>query len=86
MVQFEHGAAAGTHYLSGTGDAYEPASELVAEAHVHILGRDHIPLGAALNESREERRKRLLEAAMIRLRKEEEELDNSCGTGRFSNV
>lgn len=82
MLEFEHGVAAGTHYLSGTGDIYEPSSELEAGAHVHVLGGNHASTGVALNESVEERRKRLLEATMIRLRSEEEELEHSCGTGR----
>jgi hypothetical protein len=33
-----------------------------------------------MDESREERRRRVLAAAMARLRKEEVEIENSCGT------
>jgi phosphodiesterase/alkaline phosphatase D-like protein len=81
VLEFERGVAAGTHYLSGAGEFYEAVSELEPDAHVHILGGNNISSVVALNESREERRKRLLEATMLRLRKEEEELENSCGTG-----
>lgn len=71
----------GTHYLSGHGDTYQPSSELEAEAQSYILGgTDSSFVGAALDESREERRRRVLEATMARLRKEDEELENSCGT------
>ena len=80
-MEFERDAAAGTHYLTGSGDVYyDPASELEAETtHVHILGGDQV--SSTSNESREERRKKLLEATMMRLQREEEELENSCGTG-----
>ncbi|KAF8075149.1 WLM-domain-containing protein [Lyophyllum atratum] len=81
VAEFETAAAQGTHYLSGRGDVYEPSSELEAEAHVHILGGGRTTgLGPAMDDSREERRRRVLEATMARLRKEEEELEQSCGT------
>jgi hypothetical protein len=56
--------------------AYEPSSNEEAEALIHVLGGDTIPLG----DSAEDRRRRALEAATARLRKEEEELEKSCGT------
>ncbi|KAG6816052.1 hypothetical protein H0H87_008968 [Tephrocybe sp. NHM501043] len=77
VAEFEQAVARGTHYLSGGGDAYQPSLE--AEAQSYILGgAASLPL---LNDSREDRRQRMLEATMARLRKEEEELENSCGTG-----
>jgi hypothetical protein len=79
VLQFERSVSEGTHHLY-PGEVYEPASELEAEAHVHILGGNH-PSPAGGSETREERRNRLLEATMLRLRKEEEELEDSCGTG-----
>ena len=58
---------------------YEPSSELEAEAHTHILGGGEMtPISP--NESREDRRQRMLEATMNRLCKEEEELEQGCGT------
>ncbi|KAG6902553.1 hypothetical protein C0995_014942 [Termitomyces sp. Mi166 len=82
VVEFERAAANGTHYLSGGGDTYQPSSELEAEAHSYILGGADSSSGeAVLDESREGRRRRVLEATIARLRKEDEELENSCGTG-----
>ena len=60
-------------------DVYEPSLEHEAEAHAHILGGSGIH-SIPLNESRDERRRRVLEATMSRLHKEEEELEQSCGT------
>ena len=77
VVEFERSASEGTHDLLGDGDVYEPSSELEAEAHVHVLGGGGM---SSLDESREDRRRRVLEATMKRLRKEEEELEQSCGT------
>ncbi|KAF5373334.1 hypothetical protein D9615_007380 [Tricholomella constricta] len=80
VVEFERAAAQGTHYLHGGGDFYEPSSELEAEAQVHILGAGDTSFSSAVDESREERRRRVLDATMARLRKEDEELEKSCGT------
>ncbi|KAG6896216.1 hypothetical protein C0992_009684 [Termitomyces sp. T32_za158] len=82
VADFERAAVNGTHYLSGNGDTYQPSSELEAEAQSYILGgMGSSSVGTASDESREERRRRVLEATMARLRKEDEELENSCGTG-----
>ncbi|KAH9930209.1 WLM domain-containing protein [Fomitopsis serialis] len=77
VAEFERAATEGTHHLVGSGDAYQPSSELEAEAQTYILGGTPILPG---DESREERRRRLLEATMKRLQKEEEELEERCGT------
>jgi len=81
VLEFERDVVAGTHYLAGSEDVYDPAFELEPETHVHVLGGNRVSSVATLNESREERRKKLLEATMMRLQREEEELENSCGTG-----
>ncbi len=76
----------GTHYLASDAsqDVYQPSSDLEAETRVHILGgstsRD------LSSELPEERRRRILEATMNRLRKEEEEIEHSCGTGQRSDL
>lgn len=61
---------------------YEPSSDLEAEAQTHVLGSR--TLGGSIvslsADSPEERRRRVLEATMRRLQKEEEELEQSCGT------
>lgn len=84
-MDYERTAKEGKHTLTGwgEGDMYQPASELEAEAHVHILGGNGVQLSGSGDESREERRRRILEATMGRLKKEEEELEQSCGTGRL---
>ena len=73
----------GTHTLSGSfpGDIYMPSSEVEADTG-YVLGRDSQASGSTMDESMEERRRKLLEATMNRLRKEEEELEHCCGTGQ----
>ncbi|KAI0057413.1 WLM-domain-containing protein [Artomyces pyxidatus] len=84
VAEFERAAKEGTHSLLGDGAfTYEPSSELEAEARAaYVLGGG--ASGAATpprpDESPEERRRRVLDATMRRLRKEEEELEHSCGT------
>lgn len=80
VAEFERAEADGTHYLAGEGETYMPASELEAEARAYVLGGAGAGAGPAQDESREERRRRVLEATMGRLRREEEELERSCGT------
>lgn len=80
VAEFERAQSEGTHYLSGGGDVYEPSSELEAEAHTHILGGGNASVRVALDESREDRRRKVLQATIDRLRKEEEDIEDSCGT------
>ncbi|TFK48531.1 WLM-domain-containing protein [Heliocybe sulcata] len=78
VAQYEEAVSQGTHHLGESwGDVYEPSPGLEAEAHGHVLGGS-VP--ASANDSVEERRRRVLEATMRRLQKEEEELEQSCGT------
>jgi len=82
VVEFERAIAAGAHHLA-SADMYEPGLDLEAEAHTHMLGEGTYVLGGESNllgDSREERRRRALEATMRRLRKQEEEVEQSCGT------
>ncbi|KAF9233483.1 WLM-domain-containing protein [Melanogaster broomeanus] len=76
VAEFEAAEKRGTHFLSDIRGAYEPSSNEEGEALVHVLGGT----GASLGDSIEDRRRRALEAATTRLRKEEEELEKSCGT------
>jgi hypothetical protein len=73
-----------THTLS-SGGGYQAAgaSELEAEARAYVLGGSTAAPSA--NETVEERRRRLLEATMGRLRKVEGELELSCGTAPPGN-
>lgn len=84
VAEFERLAVEGTHTLSGSfpGDVYMPPSEVGADTG-YVLGKDSEPSGSTVDESMEERRRKVLEATMNRLRKEEEEeLEHCCGTGQ----
>ncbi|KAF8141456.1 WLM-domain-containing protein [Boletus edulis] len=82
VAEFEAVEKRGTHYLVDLRGTYEPSSNEEADALIHALGGNGIPLGS---DSVEDRRRRTLEAATARLRKEEEELEESCGTTVRSN-
>ncbi|KAH9479215.1 DNA-dependent metalloprotease WSS1-like protein 2 [Psilocybe cubensis] len=90
VAEYERAVAQGTHYLSGRpGEVYEPAAELEAEARAYTLGGGASSSRAVSDsmaafdvETQEERRMRVLAATMNRLRKEEEDIEHSCGTGK----
>ncbi|KAJ7485155.1 WLM-domain-containing protein [Mycena galericulata] len=79
VAEFERAAAEGTHRLHA-GEIYEPEALESAAVTSHILGGSSRTLNTLGADSAEERRLRMLEAALNRLRIEEEELENSCGT------
>ncbi|KAH9893440.1 WLM-domain-containing protein [Cubamyces lactineus] len=83
VAEFERAQAAGTHHLAGPGFEY-PHTALEAEAQEYVLGGDAQTLGgmgaATASDTPEERRRRILDATMRRLQKEEEELEQRCGT------
>ncbi|KAK0489298.1 WLM-domain-containing protein [Armillaria novae-zelandiae] len=85
VVEFERARDAGTHSLASleTYNAYEPSSELEVEARMQVLGGSG---SFNRDESNEERRQRLLDATMTRLRKEEQEVEDSCGTAGPSSL
>ncbi|KAI6112895.1 WLM-domain-containing protein, partial [Pisolithus sp. B1] len=62
--------------------AYQPSSNEEGEAFVHVLGGN----STLPSDSIEDRRRRALEAATSRLKKQEEELEQSCGTTRPPNA
>lgn len=76
VAEFEAATAGGTHHLSDLRDTYQSSSNEEAEALIHVLGGT----GLGGNDTIEDRRKRALEAATVRLKNEEEELERSCGT------
>ncbi|KAI5829098.1 WLM-domain-containing protein [Schizophyllum commune Tattone D] len=80
VAQFEISRADGAHRLGGAGDFYQPSSELEAEAQAYVLGGKTGSTTPLPNETPEQRRERMLQATMSRLKKEEEELERSCGT------
>ena len=85
VAAFERAARDGAHSLSSVSDAYEPGLEVEAQDAL-ITGTFTLgggPLGSAPASSgntKEERRQRMLEATIERLRKQEEEVEHSCGT------
>jgi len=78
VLEFERRVRDGTHTLTGDSSVYEPPDGLHVEAQAHVLGGS----GPApeSDESVDERRRRILEATMRRLKEEEQEIENSCGT------
>ncbi|KAI9062536.1 WLM-domain-containing protein [Trametes sanguinea] len=84
VAEFERAQAAGTHHLAGTPGFDSPHSALEAEAQEYVLGGGAYTLGgtgaSTSSDSPEERRRKVLEATMRRLQKEEEELEERCGT------
>jgi hypothetical protein len=82
VAEYERSAREGTHTFH-EGEVYEPSAELEAEARAYTLGGAQA-LGstssALTGETPEERRRKILDATVGRLRKEEEELEHSCGT------
>ncbi|KAI0091495.1 WLM-domain-containing protein [Irpex rosettiformis] len=76
VLEFERSVTNGTHTLSGLpSDIYQPSSEQEAYAQSYILGGS-----APVEGTIDERRQLMLQAAMKRLQKDEEDLENSCGT------
>lgn len=82
VAEFEAAQLHGTHYLADTRDTYQPVPNEDGEAAGHVLGGS----GTPLNDSIEDRRRRVLEAAISRLTKQEEELEQSCGTAKPSRT
>ncbi|KZT21557.1 WLM-domain-containing protein [Neolentinus lepideus HHB14362 ss-1] len=79
VAEYEVAVSQGTHHLGDSwGDVYEPSPSLEVETHAHVLGDGGVSVG--VDDSPEDRRRRILEATMRRLQKEEEELEQSCGT------
>lgn len=81
VSDFERAAREGAHRLGGDVAVYQPdALDVESEVHEFILGSANGRSGEALVNTAEERRRRALEAATNRLRLEEAEVENSCGT------
>ncbi|KAK7056496.1 hypothetical protein VNI00_003052 [Paramarasmius palmivorus] len=84
VAEYERSSSAGTHALvDDFADAYEPSAEAEAEARAYVLG------GAAGNiqsDSVDDRRRRVLDATLSRLRKEDKEVEDSCGTAGPSSL
>ncbi|KAJ7076388.1 WLM-domain-containing protein [Mycena belliarum] len=79
VAEFERATAAGTHRLQA-GDMYEPEALEDDALTSHVLGGSSRSRNSSEPDSVDERRRRMLEAALNRLHMEEEELEGSCGT------
>jgi len=81
VSDFERAAREGAHRLGGDVAVYTPLSlDVDSEAHEYILGTAGGQPRETLINTAEERRRHALEAAVSRLRLEEAEVENSCGT------
>ena len=82
VADFERAAIQGSHSLNGTGAVYEPNSE--AEVRTGLIGGTYVLGGDSsstqASDSREERRRHILEAAALRLREEEQAIEDMCGS------
>ncbi|KAG8952061.1 hypothetical protein FRC00_006957 [Tulasnella sp. 408] len=85
VEEFEAAVARGSRSLGDRGDVYEGGSSLSStltdsEAQSYVLGGG-VGATSALLPSREEMRRRAAEAALERQRKEEQEIEDRCGSG-----
>ncbi|KAG9099265.1 hypothetical protein FS749_001682 [Ceratobasidium sp. UAMH 11750] len=81
VAEFEQSVQAGSNTLSGSVDTYENrASNVQREAAVQAfaLGGGTNPDSSYLSDNREERRQRILAAAVARLEQEEREIEDHC--------
>jgi len=71
-----------THNLLGSGAVYQPSSvggpDLIAEATEHILGGSDGP--GVSGDTPAARRARVLEATLKRLKEQEKEIEDMCGS------
>ena len=85
VAEYERSVTQGTHRLDSS-EMHQPlaSSELEAEARTYVLGGSGGKVNGAevSNESLEERRRKILEATVNRLKKGEEEIEHGCGTGK----
>lgn len=76
VLEFEREAAHGAHTLVDLPTStYQTSSEQEANTRSYVLGGQAVEGSTA-----DDRRQLMLQAVMKRLKKEEEELENSCGT------
>ncbi|KIK52349.1 hypothetical protein GYMLUDRAFT_49963 [Collybiopsis luxurians FD-317 M1] len=84
VAEYESSVQAGTNVLGYSGEVFEgPTTQLDAP---QVLGGGGSGASSLVADSMEDRRRRALEAAERRLRLEEEEMENSCGTAGRSSV
>ncbi|KAF7770337.1 hypothetical protein Agabi119p4_6311 [Agaricus bisporus var. burnettii] len=88
VAEHDRARAAGIHTLATSTDPYgiyqAPEQEVEAEAWSHVLGGNSSTTSIG-GDSRDDMRKRMLEATIKRLQREEEQLEISCGTGHSTD-
>jgi len=81
VAEYERSVAQGTHKLGRFDETYEPELEATAQG---IIGGSYVLGGAtaapAAPDSREERRRLILQATAARLRQEEQMIEDMCGS------
>ncbi|KZT38178.1 WLM-domain-containing protein [Sistotremastrum suecicum HHB10207 ss-3] len=79
VAAYETSVQKESHTLGSYSGAYDPSSSIEADAlsHSHVLGG---PSNASLDDSRDARRARVLEATLARLAREEKEIEDMCGS------
>lgn len=80
VTEYEQSVRAGSHTLSDTVPYHDRSSNIQREAAVQafVLGGEGSVIPTSANESREERRQRILAAAVSRLEQEEKEIEDRC--------
>lgn len=79
VAAYESSAQSGAHTLGSYSGAYDPSSTVEADAlsHSHVVGGSS---NFTLDDSRDGRRARVLEATLARLAREEREIEDMCGS------
>ncbi|KAF8586460.1 WLM-domain-containing protein [Ramaria rubella] len=82
VAEFEREALQGSHSLNGSGATYEP--DLDPEGQTGLSGGSYVLGGdsttVTTTDTREERRRRILEATAARLLREEQTIEDMCGS------
>ncbi|CAE6487694.1 unnamed protein product [Rhizoctonia solani] len=78
VAEYEQSVRAGSHTLSGGTPHGDRSANIEREAAVHAFVLGGGTGSTAVNESREERRRRVLEATVSRLEQEEKEIEDRC--------
>ena len=79
FTQYEQSVRAGSHTLSGSMAHDVRSANIEREAAVNAFALGGGIASTSVNESREERRRRVLEATIFRLEQEEKEIEDRCG-------
>lgn len=87
VAEYDQHLVANRHSLLGSGPIYQPSgstaeNEQLAEATVHVLGRGEGATSLSNASTAAERRQQVLDATLRRLKIEEKEIEDMCGSGQ----